>query len=149
LYTAMESNLPDMGEEQAIRFGIFDISSRYFTGDWVTHDGHLYMAWRDTQGETPGVVADAWSRQSISSWNVSPETLITTLPHYATNSQSMYNSYTSDTYTSGSGEYTTEKVQELRETVEQLRRELNEIKQRLNTAETHNNVESYRKIAVQ
>jgi len=147
----MEDDLPyivEHTENRPLRFEVFNRSARYFINDWVSHNGIIYVAFRDTEGEAPDQNPDAWIRQ--------PTNLITGVTATTAYTNDLYtrNEF-SDNYMYASAQvrqpaYIEEyEVKELRETVEQLRRELNEIKHRLNTAEAYNNVESYRKIAVQ
>ena len=147
----MEDDLPyiaEYPENRPLRFEVFNRNARYFINDWVSHNGVIYVAFRDTEGEAPDQNPDAWVRQPTNLGLGITTTNFDTNDLYGRNGLS-------DNYMYASGQvrqpaYIEEyEVTELRGTIEQLRRELNEIKQRLNTAEAYNNVESYRKIAVQ
>jgi hypothetical protein len=143
----MEDNftqIPD-DDEDAPKFEVFDISSNYYINDWVIHNGMVYSALRDTEGEAPDQNPDAWRCLTDVASSASWGSVYTNSGYhiFATgNTRFNYDDTSSNAYASS-------EVYELRETVRQLRKEIDEIKRRLNTAEDNKNVESYRKIAVQ
>ena len=139
------SQIPD-DDEDAPKFEVFDISSNYYINDWVIHNGMVYSALRDTEGEYPDQNPDAWY----------PLVLNTEYTINAGYINSGYSTITTGNtgfnymYANGSANLpVSNEIYELRETVRQLRREIDEIKRQLNTVQESKNVESHRKIAVQ
>lgn len=139
------SQIPD-DDEDTPKFEVFDISSNYYINDWVIHNGMVYSALRDNEGEYPDQNPDAWY----------PLVLNTEYTINAGYINSGYSTITTGNtgfnymYANGAANlHVSNEIYELRETVRQLRREIDEIKRQLNTVQESKNVESHRKIAVQ
>jgi hypothetical protein len=152
----MENDLPYIPEEDLHHFSAapYNRASKYFFGDTVTYKGAMYIASRESEGETPDHNPDAW-------------TAIVTYPLHSYmaiasgytdySADQLYVNNSSDTFY-GARQYnndvirfsdSSQEIHELRAIVDQLRTELAVIKERLNAAEAGKKPESYRKIAVQ
>lgn len=145
----MENNLPQIpdNDADAPRFEVFDINALYLINDWVVHNGMVYSALRDTEGEYPDQNPDAWYPLTLNTAYTFNSEYTNSGYRYITAANTNFNyMYDNGSSTNPS---TSNEIYALWEIVGRLSREIDEIKKHLHTVQESKNAENHRKIAVQ